>query len=259
MNWLIVGSTATYHWFPDSRIPQDIDLLTPAKVVGNESKVCVVDCQWHEAAELLMSLNKDPVFMDPDLLYTLKVSHAHWNVKWDKTMYDVAFLQNKGCQLNSRAYSELVSVWTRVHGEKRVNMNQTMDTFFKDAVRREYDHEMLHELVAFNRRPMHEKIRPNLSNAWCSEEMFCDLTVDEQLQTALEEMLVTAIERSHLTVDSKRSTKVSAVYTAYKQLVTSMTKGWFARFLIMNRNLLLITWRPQWETQLNQALSKLPK
>lgn len=43
MNWLIIGSTAMYHWFPDARKPKDLDLLTPAKITGNHGDICVVD------------------------------------------------------------------------------------------------------------------------------------------------------------------------------------------------------------------------
>ena len=93
MNWLIIGSVATYHWFPDARKPGDIDLLTEATISGNNSHICVVDSQWHDAAQELIDASRDKVFLDADLLFTLKVSHAEWDVKWKKTMFDIQFLQ----------------------------------------------------------------------------------------------------------------------------------------------------------------------
>lgn len=256
-NWLIIGSTATYHWFSDAREPSDIDLLTPAKISGNHSQICVVDAQWHDAAEYLISINNDPVFADPDVLFTLKVSHAHWNVKWDKTMYDISFLQRKGCQLNMELYHRLFKVWEQVHGKKRVNMAKTMDTFFKDAVVREYDHEWLHELVAFYDRPMHEVLRPDHGTAWCSEERFNALTRDDQARTALEEIMAVAIERSRLTLADPTSKRRMAVSRAFFQLVTSMTTGWFARYLILNRDNLLFERKDEWLPRINNALTSL--
>lgn len=258
MNWIIVGSVAQYHWFPDSRVPNDIDLLTPAKVVGNDSKVCVVDCQWHDVAEELIAKSQDKVFLDPHLLFTLKLSHAEWDIKWEKTMFDIAFLKAKGCKIDFRLLGMLRDVWIQVHGKKRVNMNQQMDTFFKDAVPRKYDHEMLHELVAFHGRPLHEKLRQDLGSAWCSEEKFDLISDEEQYETALEEMMATAIERSGLTSASKASERSIAMSRAHYRLCTSMTTGWFCRFLILNRNELLFERKEKWKTKINSALKNLP-
>lgn len=232
--------------------------VDPAKVSGNDSKVCIVDSQWHEVAEYLISENSDPVFMDPNLLYTLKVSHAHWDIKWDKTMSDILFLQVHGCTIHEEAYKRLLPIWAKTHGEKRANLKRSNEEFFKDGVRRDFDHDKLHELMAFNGRPMHERIRPDLKSVWCSELMFNELTREEQVCTALEELLVIAIERGHLTVRARNSEKLMAVSRAYRLLCTSMTSGWFARFLITNRFEFFNTRREQWMTQLNTALQNLP-
>lgn len=257
MNWLITGSVATYHWFPDARVPKDIDLLTPANITGNHSDTCVVDASWHYVAQELIDMNKDPVFMDPDMLFTLKVSHAEWNIKWEKTMADIHFLKKKGCKLNVEMMAKLREVWKQVHGKKRVNMRKTMDTFFKDAVSRVYDHEQLHELVAFNECPMHELLRPDHGTAWCSRELFERLPLEQQFETALEENMAVAIERSKLTIASKVSEKRIAMSKAHFQLCTSMTTGWFANFLILNRHELLYERKDKWLTKMNSALNKL--
>lgn len=257
MKWLIIGSTAMYHWFPDARKPVDIDLLTPATFKTSDSTECFVDAQWHAAAEEIIKVNTDPVFADPDILFTLKISHAHWDVKWNKTMYDIEFLKRKGAKLNYRLYHMLVEVWEGVHGKKHVNMNKSMDEFFKDAVQREYDHERLHELVAFHDRPMHERIRPDHGTAWCSQELFEQLTHDEQAQTALEEIMATAIERFRLKPTDLQSKKLASMNGAYLKLCTSMTKGWFARYLILNKHELLIQRKQEWLPVMNKALLEL--
>lgn len=255
--WLIVGSVAMYHWFPDSRKPKDIDLLTPAKIVGNDSRVCVVDSQWHELAERLIESNHDPVFATPNLLYTLKVSHAHWDIHFDKTLFDIHFLQGKGCILDVPLYHRLVEMWEKIHGEKQVNLNQGLDTFWDDAVIRIHDHEFVHECVKFNNVPLHNFIRPDPARAWCSELSFDKLTKEFQAQCALEEILVTAIERGRLTSDSKKSERIRAMKMAHKKLCTSMAKGWYAKYLIINHFDLLHTRKEQWQNQMSKALSLL--
>lgn len=257
MNWRIIGSVAAYHWFPDARAPSDIDLLTPAKITGNLSTTCVVDAQWHDAAQYMIDINKDPVFLDPDSLLTLKVSHAHWDVKWNKTMFDVQFFKMKGCQVNMELYHKLFKVWEVVHGKKRVNMSKSMDVFFNDAVTRKYDHEELHKLVAFYDAPMHEQLRPDHGTAWCDVKRFDALSQDDKARVALEEIMAVAIERFQLTAKSPNSVKRCAMSNAYKKLCTSMTTGWFARFLILNQRELLFTRRDEWIPILNSALRNL--
>ncbi len=257
MNWLIIGSTATYHWFKDARKPFDIDLLTPAKITTSDVKSCFVDSQWNDVAEEIIATSTDKVFADPDILFTLKVSHAHWDVKWDKTMFDIDFLKRKGAGLNYDLYHKLVQVWEVVHGKKRVNLNQPLSEFFNDAVKREYDHEYLHELVAFYNRPLHERLRPDLKTAWCSQELFDQLSFEDQCKTALEEMMATAIERGRLTYGCKRSQIMIEMSKAHFRLCTSMTKGWFARFLILNRHTLLSENKEKWIPQMNRALLAL--
>ena len=257
MTWMIIGSTAQYHWFPDSRQPKDLDLLTPAKIVGNEAKVCVIDSQWHELAEEIMELSEDKVFASPNILYTLKVSHAHWDIHFDKTLFDIYFLQGKECVLNLNLYHKLFAMWERIHGKKPAYVGGDVDSFFTEKVKRIYPHDLVHDCVKFNDRPMHELIRPDLTKVWCSEEMFNALTPDQQAQDALEEILVTAIERAQLTKESTKVERLRAVKYAHRQLCTSMTKGWFARYLIINHHNLLYVRKKEWQTQLSKALELL--
>ena len=258
-NWLIIGSVAKKHWFPDSRTPKDIDLLTPAKISGNHSSTCVVDAVWHDEAQWLIDINVDQVFLDADLLYTLKVSHAQWDIHWEKTMSDIMFLKHKGCRLDKVAHARLVPLWEKIHGAKLVNLNKPNDEFFVDAVGRKYDHDLIHRLVAFNESPMHERIRPKSDSAWCDVNLFEALSADEKAQTALEEIMAVAIERGRLTSNSLLSDKLRFINRAYFLLCTSMTKGWFALYLIENSFNLLVTRRKQWMTKLNTALSNLPR
>lgn len=258
MNWLIIGSTATYHWFRDARPPKDIDLLTPAKIAGNHGKICVVDAQWHDAAEAIMAVNKDPVFADPNVLLTLKVSHAHWNIHHEKTLHDIKFLQDKGAFVLDGLYNILIPVWTKIHGKNAVTVNKPPEEFFKDAVPRAYDHEYLHEQVVFYERPLHERLRPDPNNVFCSQERWDQLSYNDQCKCALEEILVTAIERRNLTKHSKKSELLSAVKLAHNKLCTTMASGWYARFNIENHFELLINRRDQWLTQLTSTLQRLP-
>lgn len=256
--FLIIGSTATYHWFKDARPPKDLDLLTPAKITGNHGNICVVDAQWHDACEAIMAVNTDPVFADPNVLLTLKVSHAHWNIHHDKTLFDIKFLQDKGAFVLDGLYDVLIPVWTQIHGKNRVTVNKTPEEFFKDGVPRAFDHEWLHEQFAFYERPLHERLRPDPGNVFCAKDRWERFSYDDRCLCALEEILVTAIERRNLTKHSKKSELLSAVKLAHHKLCTTMATGWFARFNIENHFELLINRREQWMTHLTSVLNCLP-
>jgi len=237
MKRLIIGSVAASHYFPNFRQPKDIDVLTPAQLTTSDRSICNIESQWHDLAEEIIDSSANKIFADVDILYTLKLSHSYWDIHWSKTIYDiVSFKQNMVCAGTPRQdlHDRLVVMWSKIHGAKKVNMNQNVDVFFNKHVDRIHDHEVVHELVAFNGRPMHEKIRLDLTNTWVDKDLFFSLSHQHQLDVALEEMIVVAIERGKLDVNKPKFAVSSALSKAHKLLITSMTKGWFAQFLVEN-------------------------
>jgi len=234
INSLITGSVAAYHWFPDFRIPNDVDFISKTSIHSSKPSQFNVESHWEEPFSKIIQYNVDPVFVDPEFLLTLKMSHFQWDIKWDKTKSDIMFLKNKGIKYNEELYLELVEHWKTVHKKKSVNLKQSVDTFFDDYVDRIYDHETVHSVVAFNDKPMHEVIRPDKDSVWCDKKLFDVLPETHKIHCFLEELIVTAIERGRLKAGCKKSEKLIAVNKAYKSLVTSMTSGWFTDFMIDN-------------------------
>jgi len=262
-DYIVIGSVATKFWFSDYREPvNDIDILTTyqdkSEFIPDKYLNLRVERQTHSSAEYILGRKEHGFYMIPDELYTLKISHAHWNIKHAKTLHDIRFLKLKGCQLDMPMYNSLVKTWEEVHGNKnQVNLNKTMEEFFTDNVKRIHSHEYLHELTKYNDKPMHEYIRKDLGKVLCCEKMFNALALEQQYECALEEMQVTAIERFHLTSSMPPSKIRHAVIEAHKLLCTSMTKGWFARFLIMNATELLIGRKEKCKRQLMNTLNLL--
>lgn len=232
--FLITGSVAAKHWFPEFREPKDLDIISKIGARSLVPSEFSVETHWDKAQELILSKNKDSVFVDPDLLYTLKLSHMQWDIKWSKTAADVLFFQSKGVCLDKGVYDALVDFWCEIRGPKKVNLNMKNEEFFTSYVERQIPHDRLHELVAFGERPLHEKVRKNLDSPLVSKEMFDGLPDQEKLLLFYEELLVIAIERFGLSKGSKKSEKLVALNGAYKKLVTSMTKGFFCDFMLLN-------------------------
>lgn len=238
MKQLIYGSCALKYWFPESRIPSDIDIISS-------------EHDWISAFEYLLEHNKHNQFVDPDFLYTIKVSHAAWDVRWDKTMKDIAFLRNNRCSLDKDFYDLLYNDWCKVHKDKKVKLSGTNEQFFKPNIKRKFDHDWLHEQLCFYDRPLHERLRRDLSSPLCDKKLFDDLEFSVKIQVAIEEIRVIATERFLL--NGERSL-MRARYNAIKLLITSMTKDWFNLFLIENIETLMKYEVETWKKQLKNIL-----
>jgi hypothetical protein len=156
------------------------------------------------------------------------MSHAAWNVRWDKTMNDIRFLKSKNCKLDKTLFDLLYKDWEKLHGKKQVVLKGSPDQFFTAKITRKYNHEDLHNTVKFYDSPLHKKIRPDPNDVKVSKSLWDKLSYEDQLKCALEEAYVFAIERYH-----DFPPKI-ALSKALKQLITSSTKGFFNLFLIDN-------------------------
>lgn len=224
---LIFGSTALKHWFPDfKREPKDLDIMSGVPMMTKE-----VQHYWYHAFNYIAIANRDPKYVEPNYLYTIKVSHAAWDIFWDKTMHDIMFMKSKGCKLDKALYYLLYAEWEVVHRQKRINLNVKNEEFFTKTVTRKFGHDWLHNYLAFGSEPMHNQIRPDPSKAYCSEKLWTQLSPEDKLKTAMEEIYVIATER--YVVPLKMPPRIAKI-KATKNLITSMTKGWFNLFLIEN-------------------------
>lgn len=232
---LIYGSCAAKHWFPDFRTPNDIDYIGK-------------NAYWVDSFQYLEN-NSHNQYVDPNYLYTIKVSHAAWDVWWDKTMHDIVFLKNKGCVLDKEFYSMLYKEWEVVHRPKSVNFTKENKEFFRGNIARKVDHDLLHEMLAFYDRPLHERIRKEPNSPICSEELFEALSFEDKVKCALEETHVIATERWVL---NGMSSLKHAKYKSLKTLITSASKGWFTLFLVLNFDLLIYYEVETWERKLRE-------
>lgn len=226
---LIYGSQAIKHWFPDfKREPKDTDYISDIKQRNTK------ETEYYRADffEYLRTFNEDNTYVDPDLLYTIKLSHLSYNINWDKHMHDIIFMKNKWCKVIHDFYILLMEGWKTIHWYKKCNLNVKNEDFFKSNIKRKYDHDWLHEQYALHGRPMNERIRPDLSSPKCSKELWDKLTYQEKLDCAIEEIYVLTTER-FIFVDKPKSLKHAKVITL-KNMITSTTSWWFNLFLKEN-------------------------
>jgi hypothetical protein len=236
MTTTLIGSKAIKHHFPDfPREPNDVDFFSPHNreqlELPNATKR--VETFWHE--DLAKWGWKD--IATPDELYTIKVSHAFWELKngsWSKHMMDILFLQSKGATLIPELYKILYKIWEDTHGKKKVNLEADPETFFNDKiVKRVYDHDSIHESVAYYDRPLFERILRDDSDVAVDKSKWDAMDHEDKLKMVREEIYATALERKLVPSDYTSSPGAAYNWTLQKT-ITSLTKGWFALFVVEN-------------------------
>lgn len=221
----LIGSQALKYHFPKFyRTPKDYDYII------NYDKKSTRDVEYHWAKspghELI--LKQGPI-ASPEILLTIKMSHSFWDVHWSKTMDDILFLQREKVKYIPELFQQLYEYWIFVHGEKRANLNKDNTLFFEDNVQRKYIHDDIHKVISYYDEPLYKKIKVDQTKANVSYQLFLDLSESDKLKLCREELYVTALER--YVIPHKESLS-RAYFFACKQLITSMSKGWFPKYIV---------------------------
>jgi hypothetical protein len=188
MNYLIIGSTAIKHYFPDfSREPKDLDVVSSEKIESNV-RVEYLD-------NPVITNYQATGYLKPNLLLTLKVSHLFWDINWEKHLYDIQFLFKKDCKLNLKLLEELTSFWNvRLPKIRRSRLNQSKEEFFTNAINDSTDeHDNRHKLL--NSNPAYLQILKDNSEVEVDESKFLVLDFNEKVRVVFEETAVMAWER----------------------------------------------------------------
>ena len=216
----LFGSHLIKKYFDDFRKTNDIDWVT-----NDESEIKKSIVGEEEYYYIPFSPDRE---MTPDEIYTVKVSHAIYDIHWKKTMSDIRFLQIKGCKVIPDFLTKLREYWVTIHGDqKRTDFEVKPGKLFEDKVRRKINHDDMHQLL--NPNPTYKKII-NGEEVTPIPEKFLSLSDNDKKELMFEEAFVIAIERF-----SNRPDKV-AYHFSQQALVTRLHPVWLADFIILNWN-----------------------
>jgi hypothetical protein len=221
---VLIGSSAIKHYCEDFRDPKDIDYFSTVPVKGAE-------VFWHES----LSQWDFGDIATIDELYTIKVSHAFWELHgtWNKHMYDVLYLQSKGAKFIPELYAILYPIWEERYGKKKANLEAEPEEFFNPNVDRVYDHDSIHESVAYYEKPLFERILRDGHKVAVDRHKFDSMPLEDRLRLVREEVYATALERKIIPQDYKANSRAAYAY-AMNKTVTSFSKGWFPLFIVLN-------------------------
>lgn len=236
MTVTLIGSRAMAMHYPDARRPKgdwDYHSEQPASelraLIEADGSDVFADARlgawsWHWIAT-------------PDELYTMKISHSFWEINgfcsWDKHAADIVFLSRKNAQFIRPLYDILLPIWKERYRRNPTSLNQSKDGFFADAVNRVYDHDSLHESIAYGDRPLFESILKPGSDVAVDNDKFWAMDHATQIKLVREEIYATALERILIPFDYQGSPS-AAYHWALRRTATSLFKGEWALFLMLN-------------------------
>lgn len=196
---IIIGSTAIKHFFEDfKRDPKDLDIAVENKSQKrSQPKIEYLENPILYKKQYLKYWEFDGgnYYLHPDALLTLKMSHLFWDTNWDKHMFDVQFLLDKGCKWDEKLLNDLVEFWKEYLPKiRRSDLVMSKEDFFTNAINYdEHEHDILHTLI--NPSPMYLKLLKDGQEVELDESKFYLLSFEEKLEVVREETYVMAYER----------------------------------------------------------------
>lgn len=230
MTALVIGSTALAFWYTDAvREPKDIDAFSPFPLPD-------ADVFWDDDFRPWLSDGLGARYATPHELMTIKASHAYWDLRngsWPKHMGDMLLMKRHGARIIPELHDMLYKVWERRYGAKKVDLTQEAADFFNDAVKRIYDHDSIHDSVAYGERPLYESVLKDGASVQVDMSKVRALPFADQIRLFREEIYATALERKVIPSDYTCSPRLAYAW-ALRRTITSLTKGWSARFIVDN-------------------------
>jgi len=170
-------------------------------------------------------------------LALVKRSHLHRDLSFDKhiTLY-WKYLQHQSTfwtEEDRQFLKHRIEMTLERFPQLKPNLNLTVDLFFDDAVQKKYSHDYLHELFAYEDRPMYTKLQINPELAKCELNLWDNLSYRQKVKCVAEETQVIATERFLVPKDWEYPAK-AAYMKALQKVCTTLTSGWFRDFALDN-------------------------
>lgn len=236
---MLIGSRALQYWIPEYKycLGKDWDFI-------GEQTVEVPEGDRIEIHSIDFLNNKDALSFcrygvcDLQGLTLIKRSHLWRDYQFDKhiTQYHKHLLPNSyGITGKEDFLVERIKLTKEAFKQGNPSLKQSNEDFFDDAVDKVYDHDWLHELYAYQNKPMYEKLKKpdHLDQAWCEKDLWLNLTKEDQYKCVAEECYVIATERFLVSKQFDYPYKLAYI-KALNKVCTTLTSGWFRDFAIDN-------------------------
>ena len=255
---VLVGSRALNFWCPEIKVNEstDCDLICNCTHEFNFGNVERHDVNSLNNLTMTDYISSDQITL-PDGqkasvmsltgLAILKRSHLWRDLKFDRhiAMYlhagldkVIEMIQNDPIGYAKELFdlNHRIKLTMQEYPQGHPNLMQSKEDFFDDAVKKKYDHDLLHELVArfaFDDIPVYTHLLKYEGMAYCCKDKWKALDHSMKIRAVLEEATVIAIERFMIPNDWKYIEK-KAMLKALQKICTTLCSGWFRDFSIDN-------------------------
>ncbi len=275
---LVVGSKALNYHFPDlKREVKDIDIigtkddikylintLNPESIRDTENittlfniqnpneffntrNVEILNADNSEALSEYIKLNDYKLengvkYASPYILLSLKKSHIHFPIKFEKHIQDYNFLLNilKEDKLQRITKINFKETEKRVGELKTPSLKKSTMNFFGQSegyVKYFYIHDDIHQVMSHYDRPIYEDMQVDSSSAWCEKDMWNKFSFEKKAKCVLEEAYVIALERKIIPMLNGCGELISskkAFDWSIMRICTTLCSGWFRQFATDN-------------------------
>jgi hypothetical protein len=247
MKNLLIGSRALEYWSPDFKCKPnaDWDIIS---LHGIEDKTKRIE--WHDfntvgnydieryASEQFIEIAGQRVYVvSPIGLTIIKRSHLWRDLSFQKhiTHYHkhLAKYRSMFTAFDERVLEKRIAYTMEAYPQGHPSLKKSVEDFFDDYVEKKYNHDYLHELVAYHDKPLYTQLQRNPSSAWCDKDLWDKLSSDDKIKCVAEEAQVIAIER-FLVPSNWNYAPRHAYLKALDKVCTTLCSGWFRDFAIDN-------------------------
>lgn len=241
MTSVLIGSRALSYWNSNLKLKDDTDwdVISYENLEGCEihnpdhlNNLQMLDFKSEDC--IILPNGKNCFVMSMLGLAIIKRSHLWRNLSFQKhiTMYHkfgLAQALNESIRINESVRSTLSDRTKQTkekYPQKNPNLMQDKSDFFNDAVTKKYDHDYLHDLVAYYDKPLYSRMLKESNLAWCEKDKWNAFSEKDKLRCIAEETYVIAIERFMIPSNWKYPSKL-AYMKALDKVCTTLTSNWF--------------------------------
>lgn len=240
---ILIGSRAMNYWNPSVpiKIDTDWDVVSYLPIEGTEFHdrgLLNNDDLFQYCTDNKVQFNgKELHVLSMKGLSLVKRSHLHRDLSFDKhiTLY-WKYLQHQSTfwtEEDRQFLKHRTEMTLERFPQLKPNLNQSVKSFFDDAVYKKYSHDYLHELFAYEDKPMYTKLQINPELARCERNLWDNLSYRQKVKCVAEETQVIATERFLVPKDWEYPAK-AAYIKALQKVCTTLTSGWFRDFALDN-------------------------
>lgn len=243
---VLIGSRALVHWQPNRKVKPSTDWDV---ISFGEHKGCEVhdptflnnqDMTGYASSEsITLPDGKQAKIMSMLGLSIIKRSHLWRDLRFQKHITDyhkhslhqvltqaLKDASGKKVQIVKSDLMNRTAMTEKEFLQGSPNLMQSTADFFDDAVQKKYKHDDLHELFAYYDKPLYTRLQDKPGLAWCSAELWYNLSREDQIKCIVEEVYVIAAERFLIPLDWKYPMKLA--YTqALDKVCTTLCSGYF--------------------------------